>query len=169
MDISPNPGPDRSKDCMHVLYLNARSLKALPPLAGDDTPRTKICKITILQQLVHSGDFDIVCICETCLTQTVFDHEILPDYSIFRRDRGDRIGGGVLVAVKADIRASEDRGRKDIETMFLELKSDHGKPVFLDCFYHPGISPEPLIELNSSLLETSEKSCNIVVGDFNLP
>ena len=94
MGISPNPawsGP--LKDCLHVLYLNARSLKAFVPLPGYDTPTIKICKITIFQQLIHTDDFDIVCICETWLNQTVLDSEILPEYSIFRRDRGDRIGG----------------------------------------------------------------------------
>lgn len=97
--------------------------------------------------------------------------EILPDYSIFRRDREDRIDGRVLVAVKADIRASRrsDWEREDVELVVLELYNGLGKPVLLYCFNHPDTAPEPLIKLNSSLLETRECSCNIVIGDFNLP
>jgi len=86
MDSYPYPGPDLLKGCLHVLHLNPRSLKAFVPLAGNDTPTTKICKITILQQLIHSGDFDMVCICETWLNKTVFDSKILLDHSIIRRD-----------------------------------------------------------------------------------
>ena len=74
--------------------------------------------------------------------------------------------------MKADIRSLRriDREREEVELIVLELKNDHGRPVLLYCFYHPGTAPEPLIELNSSLVETSENSSNItVVGDFNLP
>ena len=97
--------------------------------------------------------------------------ETLPDYSIFWRDREDCIGGGVLLAVKADIRASRrsDWEKKDVELVVLKLYNGLGKPVLLHCFYHPDTAPEPLIKLNSSILETSESSCSIVIGDFNLP
>ena len=168
MDISSNPGPVHPSDCLRAIYLNARSLKALVPIADDCS--TKLCKITILQ-LVHSGDFDIVCICETWLNHTVFDNEILPNYSIFRRDRKDRTGGGILVAVKSDIKASRrsDLEREGVELVVLELNKDHGKTALLYCFYHPDSVPEPILELNSSLLEPGESSCVIVIGDFNLP
>ena len=66
MDISLNPGPERCQsDGLRALYLNARSLKAY--LASDDSRTRRICKITILQELVYSGDFDVVGICETWL------------------------------------------------------------------------------------------------------
>ena len=70
--------------------------------------------------------------------------------------------------MKADIRALRrtDREREDVELIILELKNQ--QPVLLYCCYHPGTASEPLIELNSALLETRENSCNIVAGDFNL-
>ena len=51
------------------------------------------------QSFVYSSQFNIFCICETWLSDFVYDHEILPsNYSIYRKDRLSR-GGGVLVAV----------------------------------------------------------------------
>ena len=51
------------------------------------------------QSFVYSSQFNIFCICETWLSDFVYDHEILPcNYSIYRKDRMSR-GGGVLVAV----------------------------------------------------------------------
>lgn len=75
------------------------------------------------------------------------------------------------MAVKADIRASRrsDLERENVKLVVLELFNGLGKPVLLYCFYHPDTALEPLIKLNSSLLETSESSCNIVIGEFNLP
>ena len=110
MDISLNPGPERCQnDGLRALYLNATSLKAY--VASDDSRTRNICKITILQELVYSGDFDAVGICETWLNESVIDSEIIPGYSIFRRDRED-LGGGAIVAVKGNIQASR---RLDLE------------------------------------------------------
>jgi ribosomal protein L44E len=60
-------------------------------------------RLTFLQHLVYSATCDIVCICETWLNATVLSSELLPGYSIFRRDRVRKIGGGVLMAVKNNI------------------------------------------------------------------
>ena len=54
-DICPTPGPSgkanfQTSAGLNVLYLNARSVKASVPLDGN--PLCKICKLTILQQLV---------------------------------------------------------------------------------------------------------------------
>ena len=169
MDISLNPGPERCQsDGLRALYLNARSLKAY--VASDDSRTRRICKITILQELVYSGDFDVVGICETWLNESVIDNEIIPGYSIFRRDRED-LGGGVIVAVKGNIQASRrfDLEREDTELVVVELKRCHEKSVLLYCFYHPNASPDPILKLNSSLCDNCESACIIVFGDFNLP
>lgn len=168
MDISLNPGPERWSDSLRALYLNARSVKAFVTSEGF---ANKICKITLLQQLVYSGDFDVVCICETWLNRTVLDSEIIPEYSIFRLDRKDRTGGGVLIAVKADIHALRrpDLERGGAELVVVEIRKGQGKPVLIYCFYHPDTVPESLIDLNYSLQTNCESSCIVLVGDFNLP
>ena len=165
--IHPNPGPTCWSDSLRALYLNARSLKAIVKSVDD---AKKFCKITLLQRLVYGGDFDVVLITETWLNAAIFDTEILPGYTIYRRDRGER-AGGVLVAIKRDIQSSRrnDLERESTELVVVELRNGHDKPVLLYCFYHPDIAPEPLTQLNSSLQENGESSCLILWGDFNLP
>ena len=96
-NFSPSIGRDKhSLDC---IVLNARSLRN---------------KLLDFQSVVYAGKFDIVTVSETWLDDTVFDHEILPTgYTIFRKDRVDRRGGGVLMAFKSDITAWR---RNDLES-----------------------------------------------------
>ena len=147
--------------------MNARSLKAI--VKSVDDAKT-FCKITLLQRLVYGGDFDVVLITETWLNAAIFDTEILPGYTIYRRDRGER-AGGVLVAIKRDIQSARrnDLERESTEFVVVELRNGHDKPVLLYCSYHPDIAPEPLTQLNSSLQENRESSCLILGGDCNLP
>ena len=100
----------------------------------------------------------------------MIDSEIIPGYSIFRREREDR-AGGILIAVKGDIQNSRppDLEKGGIELVVMDLKEGNTKAVTLYCFYHPDSSPEPLLELNSSLRNNTESACILALGDFNLP
>ena len=121
--------------------------------------------------------YDVVCVCETWLNDSILSSEILPGYTIYRRDRLNRTGGGVLVAVKDNIRStrhaeleSENTELIVIELIVIELIIPNSKSVFLYTFYRPPNStPDVLLQLNSSLLSTRESSCCILLGDFNLP
>ena len=184
-DVATNPGPltkstemnparghsfRRQTDALNALYLNARSLKAYVPSNTDCT--SKQCKITLLQHLVYSATYDIVCICETWLNATVLSSELLPGYSIFRRDRVGKIGGGVLVAVKNNIHATRrlDLEKQNTEFVVVELGLQNCKSTLLYTFYRPPDScPDAIQPLNSSLQDAPESSCVILIGDFNLP
>ena len=173
-DVATNPGPGTSTEHtsneLNAIYLNARSLKAFVPFNGDSS--AKVCKITLLQELVHSGSYDIICICETWLNDSIISSELLPGYSVFRRDRVEKVGGGVLVAVKANLHATRrpDLERNEIELVVVELNNTNSKPVILYTFYRPPVSgPEVFHHLSSSLQNTSESSCIVLAGDFNLP
>ena len=61
------------------------------------------------------------------------------------------------------------RSLKAIVKSVDDALNGHDKPVFLYCFYHTDIAPEPLTQLNSTLQENGESSCLILGGDFNLP
>ena len=66
-------------------YLNIRSL---------------VNTLSIFQLYIYSSDFDVICLIETWLSESVFDQEILPiNCNIYRKDRHSR-GGGVLIAIK---------------------------------------------------------------------
>ena len=133
MDVESNPRPEyQSTNSLHVLYLNARTLK--------DT-LLKVCKITLLQQLVHSGVYDVVCICETWLNDDTLDSEILPGYNLFRKDRLNKIGGDVLIAVKSELEASfrTDLERPNCELVVVQLRHMNSKPrlFFIPTIVHP--------------------------------
>ena len=194
-DVATNPGPGTSSDHtsneLNAIYLNARSLKAFVPLNDDSS--AKVCKITLLQEIIQSGSYDIiyllfiylkifyngspishhiVCICETWLNDSVLSSELLHGYSVFRRDRVEKVGGGVLVAVKANLHATRrlELERNEIELVVVELNNMNSKSVILYTFYRPPDSgPEVIHHLNSSLQDTSESSCIVLAGDFNLP
>lgn len=183
MDIASNPGPTpltpnsslntysvgtKTMDGLKALYLNARSLKAFVSLDGGST---KVCKITLLQQLVVRGAYEVICICETWLNESILNSEILPGYSIFRRDRPDRVGGGILVAVKDNLRTTRrlDLEREGTELVVVELYKPNNKSLILYTFYRPPNSNDVLSQLNSSLQDTLESNCCVVIGDFNLP
>ena len=132
---------------------------------------SKVCKITLLQHLVYSATYDVVCICETWLNESVLSSELLPGYSIFRRDRVGKIGGGVLVAVKLNLHATRrlDLENENIELVVIELAIENSKTALLYTFYSPPDSgPDVFQHLNLSLQNTSESTCIVLVGDFNL-
>ncbi|CAB4040713.1 Hypothetical predicted protein [Paramuricea clavata] len=134
----------------------------------DDKP-SKVCKIGVFQQLVYSGDYDVVCVCETWLNDSVLDSELLAGYSIFRRDRLGRTGGGVLVAVKDTIRTKEKK-RNNVEFVVVELFQENMKSILLYTFYRPpNSSLDSIQQLNSSLDDNLESACVLLTGDFNLP
>ena len=175
-DISPNPGPANNftrscnSDGLNVLYINARSLKAF--VASSDHGGTKVCKIQLLQLLVFSSSYDVVCVCETWLNDSILSSEILPGYTIYRRDRFNWIGGGILVAVKDNITSTRhaELEPENTELIVIELIIPNSKSVFLYTFYRPPNSaPDVLLQLNSSLLSTRKSSCRVLLGDFNLP
>ncbi|CAB4008436.1 Hypothetical predicted protein, partial [Paramuricea clavata] len=132
---------------------------------------SKVCKITLLH-LVYSGTYDFICICETWLNETVLSSELLPGYSIFRRDRVGKIGGGVLVAVKSNIHATRrmDLERENVELVVVEFATESNKTALLYTFYRPPNScPDVIQYLNASLQSNPQSSCIILIGDFNLP
>ena len=133
---------------------------------------SKLCKITLLKHLVYSATYDVVCICETWLNESILSSELLPGYSIFRRDRVGKIGGGVLVAVKLNLHATRrlDLENENIELVVIELAIENSKTALLYTFYRPPDSgPDVFQHLNLSLQNTSESTCIALIGDFNLP
>ena len=123
-DIATNPGP-HSTNCYNIqcLYFNARSLS------------NKTCE---LQTMVT--DIDLLAITETWLRPENLDCEILREnnFNIHRRDRTDRAGGGVLLAVRENILSMR---RKDLETsaeiLVCEVRPEERKKIAVFVFYRP--------------------------------
>ena len=50
---------------------------------------------------MYAEKSDVICVNETLLNQNINNSEMLPSvFTIFSRDRSDRGGGGVLIAMK---------------------------------------------------------------------
>ena len=160
-DIATNPGPPQASNGYNIqcLYLNARSL---------------INKTNELQTLAI--DIDLLAITETWLKPENLDSEILPgnDFNIHRRDRTDRTGGGVLLAVRENILSMR---RQDLESsaemLVCELRPESKKKIAVIVFYRPPDSDLKYIkEFKKSLqlIQRRNKFDQIIVcGDFNLP
>ena len=85
VDIHPNPDPSHSpsnsntvSNQMRAIYMNSRSIKAL--VDDNNVAGKKISKLSFFQNLVYTEQYDIACVCETCLNDSILDNEILPGY-----------------------------------------------------------------------------------------
>ena len=110
-DISLNPGPFPSS--LRCFLQNARSLKAVR--ADGNTYETKT---SILQEIAYGYDLDIVCLTETWLNESIGDAEVLPvGYTVYRKDRLNRVGGGTLTAVKDSLCSNQIELPDDISSL----------------------------------------------------
>ena len=121
-------------------------------------------------------DIDLLAITETWLKPENLDSEILPgnDFNIHRRDRTDRTGGGVLLAVHENILSMR---RQDLESsaemLVCELRPESKKKIAVIVFYRPPDSDLKYIkEFKKSLqlIQRRNKFDQVIVcGDFYLP
>ena len=101
-DINPNPGPAVSTSTagkISCLVMNARSLKSCHIYRT--TNWQSVCNLHRFQDLAYAENSSVICVNETWLNQNISNSEILHSgFTIFRRDRSDRGGGGALIAIK---------------------------------------------------------------------
>ena len=105
-DIISQPGPTITKRTQNGgssvplkgLLINTKSMKSQHKVG---TSRVK--NLDRVQDLDCSEHADIVLISETWLNGNILDQERFPlsDFIVYRKDRKDRNGGGVLIATKA--------------------------------------------------------------------
>ena len=90
-------------------------------------------KLDRFQSVVYSRDFDICCVTETWLNDSVTNNEIIPsNYQVYRMDRDSR-GGGVMIAVKSSIPSRLINKHSSIEALSVEV--DVKPKVTLTCMY----------------------------------
>ena len=99
-DMNLNTGPVSASTAgkINCLVKNARSLKNYHK---DSTTNWQlVCNILRLQGLVYAENSDFICVNEMWLNQTIGNCKILHSgFTILRRARRNRVGGGVLIAI----------------------------------------------------------------------
>jgi exonuclease III len=184
-DVQLNPGPTSSQPPnvsanglrmpIKCITINARSLKSTHI---DDTTGTTVCNLQRFQDLVYSENFDVVCVNETWLNSDFSDQEILhPGYTIYRKDRHNRSGGGVLIAIKTCSFKSVNNFEvvsddvQHLEIVSAELKTDSNQTLlFVSCYRPPDADQSWMDGFKNFLNYTSDKYKNVILsGDLNLP
>ena len=125
-----------SKNDLSIMQINTRGL---------------LNKLDHLREIINYSDPDVVLLCETWLNARTIDLVELKGYKLVCKNRVDRIGGGVGILLKRELRT---RCRDDlcVETQHLkhivvELKTDT-KNILLVSGYRP-----PNTNVKTTLLE----------------
>ena len=163
-DIELNPGPINIKDQVKVILLNARSLRN---------------KIPQFQAILSEKQPDIIAISETWLQPSFQNTEIFSDdYQVFRKDRVDRKGGGVLLALKNVLPANnrtdlQSRMTHHNEILVVEtICQSYGKVAIIVCYRPPSDNSLDFVHnmrttLSKCVNAGIEQMC--LLGDINLP
>ena len=147
------PTVSQPKVIPKCLVINARSL-----VKADAFPAL-YCELT-------SHKADVCCISETWLNQNIPSHLICPEgFSILRKDRIGRQGGGVAILCRGDWQLERMEGNFSNEFECLWAKVSTSNSVFYTAVvYHP---PEPLYDANN-LIDFLANTCNdILASDPN--
>lgn len=131
---------------------------------------------------VLSNNYDIVCITETNLIDSISDSEIFDlRYNVFRRDRCSsantkKDGGGVALAIKKDYIATRLRSwETDLEDIWISIPNPDGKGKIniLLCYIPPYITIDSLSQYykhcQNLILESDDTDEFLCIGDFNTP
>ncbi|CAJ0962937.1 unnamed protein product [Ranitomeya imitator] len=145
---------------LNCMLANARSLRN---------------KMEELEAEISTGNFDIVGITETWLDES-YDWAVnLQGYSLFRKDRKNRRGGGVCLYVKSCLKSTlrEDisEGNEDVESIWVEIHGGkNGNKILIGVCYKP---PNITETMESLLLKQIDEAAThnevLVMGDFNYP
>ena len=137
-DINPNPGPVSSSTTgkINCLVMNARSFKSSNK--DSTTNWQSVCNLHRFQDLLYAENADVIGVNKTRLNQNISNSEILNSgFTIFRRDRSDRGGGGgVLIAIKTpsfkaikEFKPGSEAQLQQLEIIFTEITTLTGQRI----------------------------------------
>lgn len=128
-----------------------------------------------LSSLIDSCGSSIIALTETWLNNTIPDNVVLvcdSVFNLFRCDRGDRRGGGVLLAIKKEITAVLIDVTSCIESVWVRLKCGPTDAIIGVIYRPPNMSTSFSSELCLVLSELTVRfpsSSLLILGDFNFP
>ena len=83
-------------------------------------------KVDEVREVVQQENYDLVCLVETWLQDHIDDNVVhVPGYNLIRRDRSERIHGGVCIYVKDTIQFSrlDELSDDSFEVLWISLRS----------------------------------------------
>ena len=138
---------------------------------SDVTDELLRSELTYDKVTVVAGGNDLT---ETWLTSNLSNSELIPQgYTIHRMDRpGDKIGGGVLIAVKNSLSSSTCETPVTDEILAVNVTLNQNCNITFICTYKPPNANNSLFNTNlqaflSSATKNNSKIC--LLGDFNFP
>ncbi len=126
-------------------------------------------KLFYFQSLIYAKSTSIIAITETWLLPQILNNEIIPaGYQIFRRDRINGIGGGILLAISNSLHSHSYICSQTSE--FLLVQIERNPPLLCGCAYTPPQSPPSLYhDIFTSLSPLCNENSILLLGDFNQP
>lgn len=128
-----------------------------------------------MSNLVLTSKSNMLILTETWLSDHISDSEVLtdlPNFSLFRADRPNARGGGVLIAASQELSCSVLSIRSNLELLFIHCHAAPQSVLVGVCYRPPHSSPAFAIELNNALFEITSKHTKaslLLFGDFNFP
>ena len=123
---------------------------------------------------------DVICVNETWLNQNISNSEMLHShagFTIFKTDRSDRGGGGVLIAIKTasfkavkEFKPESEAELQQLEIIFAAITTLTGQRIlFCFCYGTPIEDPSWMDVFDNFLHEVCDQFDNMEIsGDFNL-
>lgn len=122
-----------------------------------------------------SSNSDFLKSTETWLNDSVSDEEVLadlPNFQPFRKDRKDKKGGGVIIAINQKFTCSLVNLSSDLEMIWILCSAKLQSVLLGVCYRPPNSCPDFSNNLNDVLNEVTKKPPNapvVLFGDFNFP
>lgn len=159
-NLDSSSSPDSSNLIVHLI--NARS----------------ICnKIDYLRPYIEYYKPDILAITETWGRAALTDSLITPHgFTLFRKDRLDRLGGGVLLLVRNDLNPIHFSVPLHLnsfyDSVWCVIKTSESKDILIGCVYRPPTANHETDQCFYTLLDHITDvghDFRLVMGDFNAP
>ncbi len=179
-----NPGPSN----LSIYYQNTQGLIPFSCL-GESHPILDRTKIYELNAHINETKPDIILLTETWLKRCINDQEVIHDtvYNVIRNDRSQvshpadpsnpdkykKNGGGVLIAVRSDLKAEIKRisVRKGAEMAGIELTINQSKIIFCVVYRVGTLGPDNHTSINDTIKAfycSKRPKKFFIVGDMNL-
>lgn len=128
-----------------------------------------------LSSLFDDCSADVVVLTETWLTPNIASAELFDcenNYTVYRCDRDESPGGGVLIAVAECIVSSQVVIESPLEFVCASVRVNYQNLVICACYRPPSATPlfcEQLHDVLNDIVKRHPHTPVFLLGDFNYP